>query len=446
MADPFLAEVRRMREMRAKLRVGLRAMQPDARIELLAELGNDAADSWVFGARDDQLPPENLDWCWLFLGGRGAGKTRAMSGAIHAAARAGVKRIHLIAPTAAALSDVNIEGSAGILRTNGGDPVPRWLIYKRRLEWPNGAVCVVFSGEEPDSLRGPECELCVIDEIARMRHQSQVFDNAMLGLRLGDKPRLLLATTPRPSLFMKKLVAMKDIRITTGSTYDNAAHLSASFLAKIREVYEGTRVGRQELLGAMLLDPQNALFKDDWLIHNDVPAATIEQATVGVDPSGGGDEIGIVVSALLNDGRFGVLADRSVSGSPAQWGDAVVKAHDDFDCDDVVVEVNFGGDMATDVVKQAADRAYAQGRRETSLIRVKEVSASRGKAMRAEPISLLYEKGRVLHRRGLDLLETEMLAFSREWDRDADGSPNRLDAMVWALTRLSKVITEIPIA
>jgi phage terminase large subunit-like protein len=424
----------------------LRAMRPDARAELLAELGDDAADDWVFGARDDQLPPEDLDWCWLFLGGRGAGKTRAMSGAIHAAVRAGVRRIHLIAPTVADLHDVNLEGSAGIMRTNGGDPAPRFLAYRRRLEWPNGAVCVVFSGEEPESLRGPECELCVIDEIARMRHQQQVFDNAMLGLRLGDKPRLLLATTPRPTLFMKKLIKMEGVGITAGSTYDNAAHLSASFLARVREHYEGTRTGRQELMGVMLLDPQNALFKDEWLVHDDIGEGRIEQVTVGVDPSGGEDEVGIVVAALLTDNRYAILADRTVSGSPATWGDAVVKAHDDFDADDVVVETNFGGDMATEVVKQAAQRAFDQGRRSTDMLRVREVSASRGKAMRAEPVSLLYEKGRVLHRRGLDLLEAEMMSFSREWDRDADGSPNRLDAMVWALTRLCRIITEVPIA
>jgi phage terminase large subunit-like protein len=142
---------------------------------------------------------------------------------------------------------------------------------------------------------------------------------------------------------MKRLVAMEDVRITTGSTYDNAAHLSPDFLKKVRELYEGTRLGRQELQGAMILDPANALFKDDWLIHNDVPEDMIEQVTVGVDPSGGGDEIGIVASALLNDRRFAVLADRSTSGSPAQWGEAVVRCHDDFDADGVVVEVNFGG-------------------------------------------------------------------------------------------------------
>jgi phage terminase large subunit-like protein len=225
MGDLFLAEVRRMREMRARVRL----MSPEKRQAMIAEIGDDGAGEWLFGARDDQLPAEDLDWCWLFLGGRGAGKTRAMSAAIHTAVRAGVRRIHLIAPTAADLADVNIEGPAGIMRTNGGDPIPRWLMYKRRLEWPNGAVCVVFSGEEPEQLRGPECELCVIDEIARMRHQSQVFDNAMLGLRLGERPRLLIATTPRPTPFMKKLIKMDGVKIATGSTYDNAAHSTRRF-------------------------------------------------------------------------------------------------------------------------------------------------------------------------------------------------------------------------
>lgn len=234
---------------------------------------------------------------------------------------------------------------------------------------------------------------------------------------------------------MKRLVAMDDVRITYGSTYDNAEHLSADFLKKVRELYEGARLGRQELQGAMILDPLNALFKGNWLVHNEVPEDIIEQVTVGVEPSGGGDEVGVVASALLNDGRFAVLADRTTVGSPAQWGEAVVRCHDDFDADDVVVEVNFGGDMATEVVKQAAERVHQRGERKSNMIRIREVSASRGKAMRAEPISLLYEKGRVLHRRGLDQLEAEMMAFSREWDRAVDGSPNRLDAMIWGLSQ-----------
>ena len=442
MTDRFLTEVRRMHRARRSV-----AALSDAERRILAgQLGNDVASDWVFAARDAQLPPEDLDWAWLFLGGRGTGKSHSVSSATHIAVRAGIKRIHVIAPTAADVHDVNLEGSSGILATSPPNMRPRYVASKRRLEWPNGAMAVFFSGEEPDSLRGPQCELAVIDEIGRMRYQQEVFDMTMMGLRLGDKPRMLLATTPRPTPFMKKLVQMDGVSITSGTTYDNAAHLAPSFLRKIKELYEGTRLGRQELLGGMILDPGNALFKDEWLHHDPVADEIIEQVSVGVDPSGGADDVGIVVAALLNDRQFAVLADRTMNASPASWGDAVVQAHDEFDADDVVVERNFGGDMVADVVKSAAERAAAKGLRPDSLIRVREVTASRGKVVRAEPISLLYEKGRVLHRRGLDQLEAEMLSFSREWDRDVDGSPNRLDAAVWALTRLSKIITYVPIA
>lgn len=443
MSDRFLDEIIHMHAMRAKIRA-----LPNERYEQFIKkfLTDVEADQWFFRARTAQLPPVNLDWAWLFMAGRGAGKSHSMSAAVHTAVRAGIGRIHFIAPTTTDFHDVNVEGPAGLLATAPADGVPKWLTYKRRCEWPNGAMCVFFSAEEPESLRGPQCELVVIDEIARMRYQQNVFDNAMLGLRLGDKPRILIATTPRPTPFMRKLVAMQGVSITTGTTYDNSRHLAPDFLKKIRELYEGTRIGRQELQGAMILDPANALFKDDWLVYDDVDEKLIEQVTVGVDPSGGGDEVGIVASALLSDGRYAVLADRSTGGSPAAWGDAAIKCHDDFQADDIVVEINFGGDMATEVIRQAAIRAHQAGKRDTDLIRIREVAASRGKAMRAEPVSLLYEKGRVLHRRGLDKLESEMMSFSREWDRSVDGSPNRLDAMVWAITRLAKVITDVPIA
>jgi len=441
MADRFLSEVQSLH----KLRTDVRALDEDAR-EMFMQRFSHAAGDWVFHARDAQLPPPDLDWCWLLLGGRGFGKSHSLSAAVHIAIRSGISRIHLVGPTTSDLHDVNLEGKSGILATCGRDMRPRWVSSRKRLEWPNGAQCVFFSGEEPDSLRGPQCEICLIDEIGRMRYQQAVFDMAMMGLRLGDKPRIMLATTPRTTVLMKKLVAMDGIRITTGSTYDNARNLAPEFLSKIRELYEGTRLGRQELLGAMILDPVNALFKDDWLVHDDVSEDRIEQVSVGVDPSGGGDEVGIVACALLTDGCLSVLADRTTTGSPAQWGEAAVKCADDFDADDCVVETNFGGEMAVEVVKRAAERMHERGDRESSFISIKEVSASRGKVMRAEPVSLLYEKGRVLHRRGLDQLEGEMLAFSRDWDRKIDGSPNRLDAMVWAITRLSKVVTELAIA
>jgi phage terminase large subunit-like protein len=320
--------------------------------------------------------------------------------------RAGLSRIHAIAPTAADVWDVLVEGSSGLMKTCGADPVPRIIRYKRRLEWPNGATGQLFSGEESDQLQGPQAQLCYIDELAKMRYAEDVFDNAMLGLRLGDKPRMLITTTPRPTVFMKKLVKMQDVSITTSSTFANT-HLSADFLKRVREQSEGTRRGLQELHGSMLLEPADALFEETWLIHDDVNEGLIEQVTVAVDPSGSKDEVGIVVAALLTDGRYAVLADRSASGTPAQWGDAAVRAHDDFDADDVVVEINFGGQMATDVIKQAADRAYQQDRRSTNMIRIKEVSASRGKVMRAEPVSLLYERNRVLHRHGLEKLDLQ---------------------------------------
>ena len=429
-----------------RMREAFSNLSESERLALARSLSDNVARDWVIQARDAQLPPETLDWCWLFMGGRGTGKSMALSGAIHSAVRAGLRTINLVAPTAADYADTNVEGVSGLLATSDAGERPRWVPSRRRLEWANGAKVIMFSGEEPESLRGAQCELVVIDEVARMRYAQQVFDMAMFGCRLGDKPRILLGTTPRTTPFMKNLIKMKGVSITKGSTFDNAAHLPPDFISKIREVYEGTRLGRQELSGEMILNPENALFKDEWLQRADVTEEMLEQVTVGVDPSGGGDAIGIVAAALLTDGRYAVLADRTVSGSPATWGDAVVRAHDDFDADDVVVEINFGGVMAAEVIRSAADRMHAHGLRPNNLIRVKEVNASRGKVMRAEPISLLYEKGRVLHRRGLDKFEAEMLAFSRDSDPKVDGSPNRLDACVWALTRLCKIVIDIPIA
>jgi len=440
MQDPLLEEIRQAHDLRAMLR----AMTPEQREAAAAQIEEELAESWTLTARDAQLPPRDLGWCWLFVGGRGTGKTHALSGAVHMSIRAGLKRLSYIAPTHKDIYEVSVEGASGILETCGPDLRPRWVPSKRRLEWPNGAICSFFSGEEPESLRGPQCEVCFIDELARMPYGQEVFDMANLGLRLGDMPRLFIATTPRPTKLMKTLVKAEGIAITRGSTWDNAEHLAPSFLAKIRELYEGTRLGRQELEGTLLLDPPNALFKAEWFLQDPIPEETIEQVSVGVDPSGGEDLTGIVVSALLNGGRYGVLADRSIDGTPAQWGEEVIRAHDEFKADDVVVEVNFGGAMASEVIKQAADRAFTEGRRPDNMIRIREVNASRGKVMRAEPISLLYEKGRVAHRPGLGRLEEEMLAFSRDWNRAVDGSPNRLDAAVWTLTRLSGVKLDIP--
>ena len=439
--DPFLAEVaklHRIRQMAQNLDPGERTR--------FAKAFPRGKDTWVFKARDAQLPPLNLGPFWLFMAGRGAGKSEAMSQAAHIAVNAGIGRMHIVAPTAADVRDVIVEGPSGLKATAPPGMMPAWEVSKRRVEWPNGAHAITFSGEEPESLRGPQCELIIIDELARMRRQQAVFDMAMFGLRLGAYPRMLISTTPKSTLFMKQLVAMSDLTLTTGSTYDNADHLAPTFLRKVRELYEGTKLGLQELQGHLITEVENALFHDTWIRIDPVLEGLIEQVSIGVDPSGGGDAVGIVAAARLTDGRYAILADRTTHGSPASWGDEVVCLHDELEADDVSVEVNFGGDMATEVVRNAAERRYANDLRETALIRIKPVTASRGKVLRAEPISLLYEQGRVLHRPGLDQLEAEMLNFTRDWDRARDGSPNRLDAAVWALTRLARLKADIIIA
>jgi phage terminase large subunit-like protein len=190
------------------------------------------------------------------------------------------------------------------------------------------------------------------------------------------------------------------VALTTGETFDNEKNLPQRFLERLRSVYKNTRVWAQEVRGQLLLDPIDALWRSEWIIHDPVDEKLIEQVTVGVDPSGGSDVIGIVVSALLTDGRYAILADRSVEGSPGTWGDAVIRASDDYDADDVCVEVNFGGAMCTDVVKSAAKRAYEKDARDSDLIRVKEVTASRGKALRAEPVEFAIRAGPGAHAAG----------------------------------------------
>jgi phage terminase large subunit-like protein len=446
MADLLLDSIKRAHRLRARLR----ALTPEQREIVKRELGDEIANEWFLIAREAQLPPPDDGWTiWLFMAGRGSGKTHAASNLIHMAVEAGVKDIGLIGPNAGHLDAVNLDGASGLMKTCIGPP-PVLTAYKRKLTFANGATVSLFSGEEPDSLRGPQFELVVVDELARMRYQQDVFDNANLCLRLGDHPRMVITTTPEPTKLMRKLYQMhlegEGVVLTTGETFDNEKNLPQRFLERLRSVYKNTRVWAQEVRGQLLLDPIDALWRSEWIIRDPVDERLIEQVTVGVDPSGGADVVGIVVSALLTDGRFAILADRSVEGSPGTWGDAVVRAHDDYDADDVCVEINFGGTMCTDVVKSAAKRAFEKGARNSDVIRVKEVTASRGKVLRAEPVSLLWEQGRVLMRPGMEALELEMLQFSREWDRAIHGSPNRLDAMVWSVARLSRVVTNIPIA
>lgn len=432
MSDRYHDEVRKL----WRLRDEIRGMTPAELVKLAVSLGDNHAKDWIFTARDNQLPPLDFFDTWVINAGRGFGKTRAGAEAVHLAVEAGYRRLHLVGPTAADVRDVIVEGESGILATAKPGVEIEWVPSKRRLEWPNGAIAITFSGEEPESLRGPQCEFCWIDEIARMRYQEMVYDMATFGLRLGDQPRMLITTTPRPTQFYKKLLKRSSVVRTGGSIYENEEHLAQSFLDKVRETYEGTSLGQQELHG-LLMELESDLFRMEWIRRDLPPMLEMSEVAVGVDPSGGADEIGIVVAGRHQSGNSVVLADRTVKGSPESWGRAAVKAYDDFSADNLVVEVNYGGDMATSVIQQAALNMYSKSERDSPSIRIKQVTASRGKVLRAEPVSLLYEQGKVIHAANLQKLEAEMSSFTKDWDRKVDGSPNRLDAMVWALTKTS---------
>lgn len=435
--DRFHDEAVKLHEIRELIKT----LNDDELAALAESYGDESLSDWRFMARASQLPP--VDWLdtWLITAGRGFGKTRVGSECCHLAVEAGIMRMHIIAPTAADYRDVNIEGPSGLLATAPAGVKLEWEPSKRRITWPNGAHAILFSGDEPESLRGPQCEFCWIDELARMRYQQMVYDMAVFGLRLGDRPRMLVTTTPRPTQFFKKLVATKGVILTGGSTYENQDNLAASFLEKVRDAYEGTSLGQQELHGLMA-EVEGDLFKMDWIGRSAITLGDFTRIAVGVDPSGGGDEIGIVVAGARRDKRAGVVADRTCKGSPEAWGRATVQAYDDYGADVVVVERNYGGDMAESVVKTAAAELYRQGKRESAAIKIKMVTASRGKVIRAEPVSLLYEQGRVDHAKNLQKLEAEMSSFTKDWDRTKDGSPNRLDAMVWALTETSVTTTK----
>lgn len=351
----------------------------------------------------------------------------------------------MIAPTADAARAVMVEGDSGILSVCWpGDPMgaPDYEPSKRRITWENGATVHLFSAEEPERLRGPQCEFFWGDEMAawggskskelQEKIRQMTWDMAMFGLRLGDHPQALVTTTPKPSTLLRKLLADPKSVVSRGSTFDNAANLAPSFLEEIREKYDGTRLGRQELYAEMLLDVPGALWTEEMFPAPLDELPELARVVVGVDPSGAsGDEdesnnsIGIVVAAKTAAGDYVVIEDASCALSPAGWAKRVVAMLDKHDADKIVAEVNYGGAMVVSNIRTV--RADAP---------VKKVTASRGKAVRAEPIAALYEQGKVRHMRGLGALEDQMTKMTLN-GYEGDGSPDRVDALVWALTELS---------
>jgi phage terminase large subunit-like protein len=400
--------------------------------QMFGGLADAISGSWRVQARPEQREPPG-DWLtWLILAGRGWGKTRTGTEWVHRHAIMGTaSRIALVAPTAADVRDVLVEGPSGFLSIASNSTRPTWEPSKRRLEWPNGATATCFSAEEPERLRGPQHDLAYLDELATWPHP-EALDMLNLGLRVGIRPRKLITTTPRPSKMLKAIIDDPSTVITRGRTVDNAKNLAPSFISSIMNRYAGTRMGRQEIDGELLLDVQGALWTRDMLDHANGAwkLPDMKRVVVAVDPSGtrgqedGGDSVGIVVAGLGADGLGYVLADRTCKLSPDGWGRAAVNAYREFKADRIVAERNFGGAMVEHVIR-TVDRNVSY----------REVTASRGKIARAEPIAALYEQNRVRHVGLFAELEDQMAAMTGD-GYSGDGSPDRCDALVWALSEL----------
>lgn len=425
------------------------------REKLLLSLSDEEAAAllytWEVWARPNQLEPEG-DWTtWLILAGRGFGKTRTGSETIIKWVRSGTcSRIALVAEDSADARDVMVEGESGILACSPPDFVPKYEPSKRRLTWPNGAIATLYSAEDYDSLRGPQFDGAWCDELCKWRYAVEAWDNLQFGLRLGQHPRQIVTTTPKPIKLLKDILLRDDTFLTKGSTYDNLDNLAAPFRKAVVAKYEGTRIGRQELNAEILEDIPGAMWSRASLDANRVlpadPALPIEmpefaRIVVAVDPATTvneeSDETGIIVAGIDYDGHGYVIADVSIKGSPDEWGNAVVKAYDDFEANEIVYESNQGGDMVKHTIITCAMAMKAKGERRGDFVPLRSVHASRGKATRAEPVSALYEQNRISHIGTFVQLEDQMCEFTSDFNpRSMKYSPDRVDAMVWAFTHL----------
>ncbi|MFT7189819.1 MAG: phage terminase large subunit-like protein [Dinoroseobacter sp.] len=417
-----------------------------AQTELLRNLKPDEVAAlpwlWRFWAFPHQLPPEGIWRTWVVLGGRGAGKTRAGAEWVRAQVEgrkplsAGVcRRVALVGETLDQARDVMVFGESGIIACCPPDRKPEWQATRRRLVWPNGAQAQIFSASDPNSLRGPQFDAAWVDELAKWKKGQAAWDMLQFALRLGDDPRQVVTTTPQPVPVLRNLIERRSTVMTHAPTQANRAYLAASFLAEIEARYAGTRLGRQELDGELLEEVEGALWSQDMLEGCRVEhVPELDRIVVAVDPpvtSGAkADACGIIAAGVVmkgerKDWRAYVLADRSVQGaSPTGWAEAAVALAKDVGADRIVAEVNQGGELVTDLLRQV----------EPSLP-VTQVRATKGKARRAEPVAALYEQGRVSHVRGLPALEDEMCRMTVQGFRGA-ASPDRLDALVWAIHAL----------
>ncbi|WP_375554810.1 DNA-packaging protein [Roseovarius mucosus] len=395
-----------------------------------------------FWALPHQLPPSGEWRTWVIMGGRGAGKTRAGAEWVRSEVEGArpmdtgrCKRIALVGETIDQVREVMIFGESGILACSPPDRRPEWQATRKQLIWPNGAVAQAFSAHDPEGLRGPQFDGAWVDELAKWKRARETWDMLQFGLRLGEAPRVCVTTTPRNVGVLKDILATPSTVTSSAPTEANRAHLAESFLDEVRARYAGTRLGRQELDGLLIDEAEDALWSPAMLEAARVDTLPeFDRVVVAVDPPVSGhaasDECGIIVVGAITRGpvqdwRAHVLADASVSAaSPARWARAVIRARELWGAERVVAEVNQGGDLVEQVIRQV-----------DPLVPLRKVHASRGKVARAEPVAALYEQGRVHHARGLGTLEDQMCAMTAR-GYEGRGSPDRVDALVWALTDL----------
>ena len=435
-------------------------MTPAERTAFLDDLtGREAAlllYDWTLWARAKQVPPEGPWRTWLILAGRGFGKTRTGAEWVRAWVEAGrFRRIALVGETTADARDVMVEGDSGILAVSPPWNRPRYEPSKRRLTWPGGAVAQTFSADDPEQLRGPQFDAAWADEIAKWRYPA-AWDNLMLGLRLGPDPRCVATTTPRPRAWLIRMIDDPATVVTSGATAENAANLAPAFLERILATYGGSRLARQEIDGEMLRDTPGALWRRADLDRCRIAAAdtpALARIVIAIDPAvstgAASDETGIIAAGIVAGpgpgigpspgpgigpsphsvpglghglGTAIVLEDLSGRFSPDAWARRAIEAYHRLGADALVAEVNQGGDMVIQTLATV-----------DPTVPVRAVRASRGKRTRAEPVVALYEQGRVRHAGPLPELEDQLCAFT---GAPGEASPDRLDALVWALTEL----------
>lgn len=430
---------------------------------------------WSAKARKEQLFPRGKWRVWLILAGRGFGKTRTGAEAVRHLISMGYKNIGLVAETAQELRRVMLEGESGLLRIFPPHERPKYFPSRNLLLWKNCAKAMLFSSENPESLRGPQFDAVWIDELAKFRNAEECWRQILMCLRLGQNPKIIITTTPRSIKLLKDLLSRKDVYVTRGSTFENSANLSSDFIATIAEEYGNTTFGQQELYGELL---EKECFWSEINYCDEVPE--MEEIIVAVDPAisnnSNSDETGIIVAGRarntttyknnqeseisdLNQAidmnnlkntfiqtktKYYVLEDLSTKAKVQDWINVVIDAYYKYDAGRIVVEINQGGDFIKEMIfeldrakksenEQKFRKNIAMSHMRKEKVIVEEVRATVNKGIRAQPVAILYQQGHVLHVNRFRELENQMLSFGCR-----KSSPDRVDALVWAITKLKE--------